>query len=130
MGMAREATQLWGQNTYSCGYQICDCSWVQNPEVCNRGAYATVCGRCCCDALTEVYYTTVVHERHPVIDNTRWYVLAAVLAALVIGGILALCYFKYRKPSAPAFTLPPLPEKEERGCCGGGPCCTMPCSGR
>jgi len=120
-GTADAAVQLWGNDMHSCGEQTCDCSWVHSSAVCNGGAYATVCGRCCCDReVVKVVY----------VQDPEDYTGVIVLGVLVAGLAVFMCWwFCCRK--APAAAKPPPPPaptpKDERGCwlascvgCGDG----------
>jgi len=98
---AQEATtpkgvvQLWGEShEFSCGGQLCDCAWAQNPSSCNAGAYDTTCGSCCCNAYYgqgqgESYYAAAGYGGGQ--DNTKWIVLGAIVLSLI--GLAAYYYW-------------------------------------
>mmetsp|Transcript_116202 Transcript_116202/g.301237 ORF Transcript_116202/g.301237 Transcript_116202/m.301237 type:complete len:264 (+) Transcript_116202:67-858(+) len=113
-GAAHAAEQLWGNDMHSCGGQTCDCGWVHSSTGCNRGAYETECGRCCCGggAVKVVY----------VEDSPEDYTAVIVLGVLVAALAIFLCWcFCCRKAPAAVKPSPPSPQtvlmpKEERAC--------------
>jgi len=110
-GTADAAVQFWGNDMHSCGEQTCECSWARSPGACNRGAYATVCGRCCCDS-------EVVHLVY--VEDAEDYTGVIVLGVLIAGLAVFMCWWFCCRKAPPDVKPPPPPApkpKEERECC-------------
>mmetsp|Transcript_3324 Transcript_3324/g.7967 ORF Transcript_3324/g.7967 Transcript_3324/m.7967 type:complete len:174 (+) Transcript_3324:113-634(+) len=89
---AGKVVQLWGDQEYMCGGQLCDCSWAQNPTSCNTGAYATTCGSCCCNAY-HGHYREYAHGPHNDV-TIALVVIGAIIITIIVIAVVYHCYWK------------------------------------